>query len=184
MATDTSNDQSQKPTKIDCCLCQESTTPSAGTCPACVAFKHLTEGTASRESLQALMEAIPKSTRERVLRRTRVSAKARVPSPEHKPIPKKKGNNNPIQGRGLKYRAGTAQKEQQNDDQRKSAAVSGRITEAVTGTSLGYGHVTVNQVREHFASLPGDAFIKADNVQVLVGGAWKGLEEQSNEQPK
>lgn len=63
-----------------------------------------------------LTEAIVKSIKERLNRRTRKTIGPRQPKPEMKGVVKKSGNNDPTVGRG-DFASGTVAKEKQNQDQ-------------------------------------------------------------------
>lgn len=84
---------------------------------------------ASRKSITAsdfdtLIEAVAKSTREKIHRRTRISTDPKKSDPKNKSIVKKKPGKNdpPRQGRGTKYASGTPAKERQNVEQKKRVA--------------------------------------------------------------
>lgn len=92
-------------------------------CELCAAYHAtiaaITEGTVNNSHFRTLLEALGKSTKERVHRHSRGEKAAPT---ERKPIlaavPKRVGDNNPIKGRGKRYGSGKPAKERQNRDQK------------------------------------------------------------------
>lgn len=71
-------------------------------------------------NFNTLFEALPKSVKEKVFRRSRPSkVEPTSKSIVGQTVPKKQGENDPIKGRGTRYKSGRPAKERQNEEQRK-----------------------------------------------------------------
>lgn len=80
----------------------------------------INDQTINATEFNTLLEALPKSTKERLLRRTRTTN----PGPASKSVvgqtvPKREGDNDPRKGRGTRYKSGKPAKERQNEKQKQ-----------------------------------------------------------------